>query len=85
MEHLQNEKSRDHCTVGRRLLQSDEHLLQKANEIKQELERELERERREVLQLRKYNKQLEGQFNSQMELITELKKRYLDLSGKVRV
>ena len=44
-----------------------------------------ERDAREIASLRKYNTQLETQFNSQMEIITELKKRYLDLCGKVSV
>lgn len=43
----------------------------------------MEADSREVQQLRKYNKQLEAQFESQMDIIIELKKRYLDLNAKV--
>lgn len=60
-----------------------EDLLQNANKSRNELEKKLDIEKREVVQLRKYNKQLEEQFNSQMDIIVELKKRYLDLNAKV--
>jgi chromosome segregation ATPase len=49
-----------------------------------DLEKKLEGEKRDVLQLRKFNKELTEQFNSQMDIIVELKKRYLDLNAKVR-
>jgi predicted nuclease with TOPRIM domain len=66
----------------RRRLCNYEDLLRNANKQQDELEKRLSMERREVQQLRKYNKQLEGQFNDQMTIIVELKKRYLDLNAK---
>lgn len=41
-----------------------ENLLQNSNKSQNDLEKKLDIERREVAQLRQYNKQLEEQFNS---------------------
>ncbi|KAI6176808.1 JAKMIP-CC3 domain-containing protein [Aphelenchoides bicaudatus] len=81
IEHSNIQSVQQLAEIRRRLV-NYEQLLQSANKHQDELEKRLDVERREVQQLRKYNKQLELQFNDQMAIIVELKKRYLDLNAK---
>ncbi|KAI6239034.1 Janus kinase and microtubule-interacting protein 1 [Aphelenchoides fujianensis] len=79
------EEERYRLAEAKRRMHKMEVELADANEQKEKLRSNGERDQREILQLRKFNTQLEAQFNSQMDIITELKKRYLDLSGKAKV
>ncbi|KAI6234981.1 Janus kinase and microtubule-interacting protein 1 [Aphelenchoides besseyi] len=79
------EEEKYRLSEAMKIIHKHEKALSEANDMQVKLRTNADRDQREISQLRKYNTQLEGQFNSQMDIITELKKRYLDLSGKSKI
>ncbi|KAH7732156.1 Protein C14H10.2 a [Aphelenchoides avenae] len=59
-------------------------MLEEANERMEEMQQQQGHEKclAEIKQLKTYNQELEEQFNSQMEIITALKKKFILLQGK---